>query len=238
MTASDKFKIDVIDWLLFYEAQAVEALYQTNALIFTFLTLGKLDAAQLAFNKIPLNAVEMIVSEGEPSAEVGQIIKEHLSYKAYLDAQEAFNIWFEQFNSKPVPPEDIPENANFTEKVAHQHLVSQYNAETERWKLRTAHHAKNARTVLYNVLLFPDGGWLTGAKDAEFLRSICIPQVVLLLYSVLFESGKYSECVQLADILAAEKYGLYAVSTVSILEKGCNLFYVRFIPKRNYKKYW
>lgn len=89
--------------------------------------------------------------------------------------------------------------------------VSQFKAETERWKLTISHLAKNAKTLLYNVLLFPDGGWLHEAKDGDFLRSQCIPECVLLLYSVLFESNLHAECVQLADILSAEKYGLYKV---------------------------
>lgn len=165
----------------------------------------------MAFKKIPTDSVERILAEKALPPEVSQILKEFLSYKAYLDAHEAFDVWFKQFGAKPIPPEDVPENAHFTEKVAHQHRMSQFKAETERWKLSTSHYAKNAKTLLYNVLLFPDGGWLTGAKDADFLRSKCIPEVVLLLYSILYESGLFGECVQLADILADEKHRLYKV---------------------------
>lgn len=177
--------------------------------------MGKLEAAQLAFKKMPPDSVESVLAEGELPSDISQILKEFLSYKSYLDAHEAFDVWFKQFNAKPIPPDDIPENAHFTEKVAHQHRMSQFKAETERWKLSTSHFAKNAKTLLYNVLLFPDGGWLTGAKDADFLRSKCIPEVTLLLYSVLYESGFYGECVQLADVLADEKHKLYKVSRVA-----------------------
>lgn len=100
LTEEDELKISALDWLFFYDSQRHEALYQTNALIFTFLMLGKLDAAQLAFNKIASDSVETILAEGEPSQEIDQIIKEHLSYKAYLDAHEAFNIWFKQYSSR------------------------------------------------------------------------------------------------------------------------------------------
>lgn len=204
-------KISSLDWLLYYESQRLEALIQSNALIFTFLTLKKLDAAQLAFNKIPANTVEYILSEENLSDDINQVIKEHLSYKVYLDAERAFNSWFKQFNMKPLPPEGISENAQFTEKVAYQHRISQYKAETERWKLTMSHLTKTTKTFLYNVLLFPEGGWLCGTKDGEFLRSICIPECVLLLYNVLSESNLHEECVQLADVLASEKYGLYKV---------------------------
>lgn len=219
VTEDDLLKISALEWLLFYDSQRSEALYQTNALVFSFLAVGKLEAAQLAFKKMPPDSVEKIMTQGTLSPEVNQIIKEFLSYKAYIDAHDAFEIWFKQSNAKPIPLEDLPENAHFTEKVAHQHRMSQFKAEMERWKLNTAHYMKAAKTMLYNVLLFPDGGWLNGAKDADFLRSKCIPEIVLLLYSVLYESGSYGECVQLADILADEKYGLYKVYSKEKLEQ-------------------
>lgn len=222
---------------MFYEEQRVEALIQTNSLLFKFLTLGKLEAAQLTINKIPHDSVEKIRSEGEVSEDIRQTIKNYLSYKAYLDAQEAFNEWFRQYKNKPTPPPDLPENAQFTEKVAHKHKVSQFNAETERWKLTTSHSAKTAKTLLYNVLLFPMG-WLVGADDAEYLRSVCIPEIVLLLYSILSESGMHEEAVQLADLIAAEQHRLYKVfcSPFFIFFEFIDIF-CRSILKKNWGKY-
>lgn len=222
----DKLKISAVDWVLFYENQISEALIQSNALIFSFLTLRKLDAARLVFDKIPSEAIDHLFTEGELSQEINQAVKEHLSYKMYLEAQEAFNVWFKMQKSKPICPKPISEDAHFTEKVAHQHQMSQYKAETERWKLNISHLAKSAKSLLYNVLLFPDGGWLCGARDADYLRSICIPECVLLLYSVLYESGMHEECVQLADILAAEKYGLYKVNLKEARFYVCYIFFL------------
>lgn len=216
VTEIDELKISSLDWLMFFEEQRIEAFAHTNSLIFKFLVVGKLDAAQLALNKISYNSVDKIRSEGDVSEEVDQIIKSYLSYKAYLNAHEAFNEWFRQSRNKPTPPPKLPENAQFTEKVAHEHKVSLFNAETERWKLATSQSAKTAKTFLYNVLLFPEG-WLVGADDADYLRSICIPQVVLLLYSVLSESGLHGEVVQLADLIATEKYQLYKVRKIEYL---------------------
>lgn len=70
---------------------------------------------------------------------------------------------------------------------------------------------KSTKTYLYNVLFFPDGGWLDNVKDGDFLRSLCIPECVLLLYNVLSKSNLHEECIQLADILVSEKHGLYKV---------------------------
>ncbi|CAH1999739.1 unnamed protein product [Acanthoscelides obtectus] len=210
LTPVDKLKISALDWVLFYEEQRGEALFQANSLMFAFLTLGKLDAAQLTFNKLPTDIIEKINAEDKVGDDLNQAVKEYLSYKAYLDAHEAFNEWFKHSKSKPMPPEGLPENAQFPEKVAHQHRESQYRAELERWKLAHSHLAKTAKTMLYNVLLFPQG-WLVGAQDDEYIRSTCIPKIVLLLYTVLSETNQHEECVQLADILAAEKYSLYKV---------------------------
>lgn len=133
MTEADKLKISAIDWLVFHESQRTEVLAQSNAIIFKFLILGKLDAAQMCFNKIPNDAVRDINAEMQDSNdEINAIIKEHLGYKVYLEAYEAFNEWFKQVKNKPVAPEDLPEFAQFPEKVAHQHRVSQYKAEVER----------------------------------------------------------------------------------------------------------
>ncbi|ENN75270.1 hypothetical protein D910_02376 [Dendroctonus ponderosae] len=209
ITETDELVISAIDWLVFFENQRLDVLIQTNAIIFKFLLLGKLDAAQLAFNKIPSDAIRQVTAEVEDtSEETNQIIKEHLSYKVYLEAYEAFNEWFKQMKNQPEAPEDLPENTQFSQKVAYEHRLSQHKVEVERWKLTNKHLAITANKQLYNVLLFPDG-WLNGAKDCYHLRKTVLPEVTFLLCSVLSESEMYEECVQLADIIASEKHCLY-----------------------------
>lgn len=53
ITDADMEKINALDWLIFYQSQREEALWQTNALIRYFLTNEKIDAARKAFNKVP-----------------------------------------------------------------------------------------------------------------------------------------------------------------------------------------
>lgn len=133
ITETDELVISAIDWLIFFENQRLEVLIQTNAIIYKFLLLGKLDAAQLAFNKIPTDAIRQVTAEvGDTNEEINQVVKEHLSYKVYLEAYEAFNEWFKQAKSQPEPPEDLTENVQFSEKVAYEHRLSQYKAEVER----------------------------------------------------------------------------------------------------------
>lgn len=212
ITPLDEFKISCVDWLLLYDQQRAEALIQANSLIFTFITMKKLDAAQAVFNKLPSDIVDNILSMGTTDDSVHQGIREHLSYKAYLEAQEAFSVWYQSFKSCPLPPASLCAHAQFTERVAHEHRVSQHRADVGRWRITIAQHMRTARTLLYDVLLFPGGGgWLAGATDAAYLRTICLPECALLLAHVLHESGENAEVLQLADVVASEKYGLYKV---------------------------
>ncbi|XP_046740821.1 nuclear pore complex protein Nup107 isoform X2 [Diprion similis] len=242
VTEADQEKIDALDWVVFYQSQREEALWQANALIRYFLSLEKIDAARKALNKIPMDSIEVIMTE-YPSMEgtmanltmsnnlpkkASVSIREYLCYKAYLDAQEGFTEWFTHFHhGKPSPPPDLPMYATFTEKVAHDHKKAQYNSELERWKCTMQHHTKAVKQLLFNVLLFPDGGWLVDSNynneellshEEELrenqmanLRKLCIPKIALLLHSVMSEMGEHADCVQLADILASEQHKLYKV---------------------------
>lgn len=88
-------------------------------------------------------------------------------------------------------------------------------------------HFQAVKQLLFNVLLFPDGGWLIDSKNnngesciseselrehqLEKLRELCIPKVTLLLHSVMSEMNEHDGCIQLADILASEQHQLYKV---------------------------
>ncbi|XP_043462655.1 nuclear pore complex protein Nup107 [Leptopilina heterotoma] len=242
ITAADLEKIDALDWVLFYPNQREEALWQSNALMRCFLSSEKIDAARKTFNKIPNDTIEVLMSGypnlGDTIANLtmtnslpkkpSSSIREYMCYKAYLDAQEGFSEWFSHYHhGKPIPLEDLPTYATFTEKVAHDHKKAQYNSELERWKSTMAHQTKEVKQLLFNVLLFPDGGWLVDAHNnendplspeeilrehqMEKLRKLCIPKIALLLHTVMSEMNEHFECVQLADVLASEQYHLYNV---------------------------
>lgn len=82
------------------------------------------------------------------------------------------------------------------------------------------------KQLFFNVLLFPDGGWLVDSSNNDEpctpeelsrehqlkkLRELCIPKVMLLLHSVMSEMNEHAGCIQLADTLASEQYQLYKV---------------------------
>ncbi|CAL7946335.1 unnamed protein product [Xylocopa violacea] len=241
-TDMDMEKINALDWLIFYQSQREEALWQTNALIRYFLTYEKIDVAKKAFNKIPPDSIESVMAEYPTlestlanlsvttnlSRRASSAIREYLCYKTYLDAQEGFAEWFSHYHhGKPTPLEELPTYATFTEKVAYEHKQAQYNVEMERWKSTMQHHTKAVKQLLFNVLLFPDGGWLVDSNNhndepstpeelsrehqMEKLRQLCIPKITLLLHSVMSEMNEHAGCIQLADTLASEQYQLYKV---------------------------
>lgn len=55
--------------------------------------------------------------------------------------------------------------------------------------------------------------WETRLTQLEKLRSICIPEIVLLLYKVLHVSKDFQGCIKLADDIASETRQLYKVYT-------------------------
>ncbi|XP_058798020.1 nuclear pore complex protein Nup107 [Phymastichus coffea] len=253
ITETDLEKINAIDWLIFYPSQREEALWQTNALIRYFLTNEKLDAARKAFNKIPADAINIIMNDfpalqntienlmtaNALPKKASSSIREYLCYKAYLDANEGFAEWFSHYHhNRPTPVPEPTAFATFTEKVAFEHKSSIYNNELERWKTTMQHHTKAVKQLLFNVLLFPDGGWLIDSVNTtssepttsdeilrehqlDKLRKLCIPKITLLLYTVMTEMNQHNECVQLADILASEQHQLYKVF---IKEKSREVF--------------
>ncbi|XP_033322912.2 nuclear pore complex protein Nup107 [Megalopta genalis] len=240
-TSADLEKINALDWLIFYQSQREEALWQTNALIRYFLMNEKIDTARKAFNKIPADSIESVMSEyptmegtltnltitNNLSKRASSAIREYLCYKTYLDAQEGFAEWFSHYHhGKPIPLEELTPYATFTEKVAYEHKKAQYNVEMERWKCTMQHHTKAVKQLLFNVLLFPDGGWLVDTnnndgtctqeeesreEEMEKLRQLCIPKITLLLHSVMTEMNEHAGCIQLADILASKQHKLYKV---------------------------
>lgn len=129
--------------------------------------------------------------------------------------------------------------SNFSQQVAYEQAEQQHNGELDRWKHTLSLITKTACDRLYNVLLFPEGGWLvdsgledqdvdTSAKDTSssrelrldnqepdraqqmsVLRSIYIPQVTSLLQNILHSTENYKDSVRLADIIASEQHQLY-----------------------------
>ncbi|CAH2277846.1 nuclear pore complex Nup107 isoform X1 [Pelobates cultripes] len=229
-TEEDLKKIDVIDWLVFDPAQRSEALKQSNAIMRLFLASQKRDAAKEVFAKIPPDSIAEIYNQWEEQAmdsalpaEDENAIREHLCIRAYLEAYDAFNLWFNHVNVPPQKPA-LAGQVSFTEKVAHEHKEKKYEMDYGIWKSHLDTLTTDVKEKIYNVLLFVDGGWMVDVReDAEndperahqmaSLRRLCLPGLCFILHTVMHKAEQYKECLQLADLVASHRHKLYEVFT-------------------------
>ncbi|XP_076048600.1 nuclear pore complex protein Nup107 [Oratosquilla oratoria] len=167
------------------------------------------------------------------------VIREYFCIRAYLFAQDSFTDWFDHFHQKkPHMPKRTLKTNSFSEQIALEHAEQQYASDMERWKNSLELLVKTACDRLYNVLLFPEGGWLVDTTAVEkddvaeaenadtdrahqmsVLRSIYIPQVASLLQNVLHSSEHFKECIQLSDIVASEQHQLYKCFSTNELQR-------------------
>ncbi|XP_042236201.1 nuclear pore complex protein Nup107-like [Homarus americanus] len=167
-TAEDRVKISAIDWLLYDPQQRVEALRQANALMRTFLISRKIGATRALFNKIPSDSVNVIMKEHEAESgssnlppHAANTVREYFCIRTFLDAQDAFTDWFDHYHQKrPTAPQKPALGSGFSQQVAYEQTEQHYKGDMERWNHTLKLITKTASDRLYNVLLFPEGGWL------------------------------------------------------------------------------
>ncbi|XP_015789008.1 nuclear pore complex protein Nup107 [Tetranychus urticae] len=224
----DNIKIDALDWLSIDDVNYIELLLQSNALLRQFSLAGKTDSSKKTLKKLPGNLIDGSLKmwrkkagqKKKPPPRLNNAIREHLCHLAYSHAIEAFDEWLTYFtNSKPEEP-NPPTSNRFTDKVAYQHSLKQYEHEVEQWKSILGLQARLSAEKIYNVLCFADGGWMVDTKadpeEDDFrkeqmfsLRKSKIPQLTFLLYTVLHSSNRLQECLQIADVISSEIYQLY-----------------------------
>ena len=220
-------KIDSITWLIYENSQRDEAVYQVNALTRHLVAMEKFDYAKDCSAKIPEDLGNVISTyctiDGELTNKQSNTVAEYWCWQTYFRAKEAFNDWFEHYHkAKPIMPM-LSENANFTEKVAYEQKLKQYNVELERWQTNQELQSNEACERLSACITFP-GGWLidqyeendsdeSRSLELDYLRKYWLPKVILLLHSVLHNTGKYEKAIQLSDLVASEKHCLYEIYT-------------------------
>jgi len=60
----------------------------------------------------------------------------------------------------------------------------------------------------------------------DLLRQLCLPTMCLLLHTVLHQTGRYADCMVLADTIASEQHQLYTVSSSFVV--GCSVLVILF----------
>ncbi|XP_053693286.1 nuclear pore complex protein Nup107 [Sabethes cyaneus] len=234
ITSLDLSKISSLEWLIFYPDQRGELLWQTNAMVRTFLAKRNVEAARKAFTVVPVDTIQQIINNYGSKDDLPYreecCIKEYLCHQTYLAAIDGYNDWVEYYyNMKPKPPQ-LVKTSNFTERVASEHREQSYRMDLERWHSQLQEQTTVTRDLLYNILLFPEKGWLIDPESTheknieelqeewrhrqvqlENLRKLCIPDVVLLLHQIFTQSGRFDESLQLADVISSEQRRLYTI---------------------------
>lgn len=154
VTSLDDEKISALEWLTFHAEQNGELLWQTNALIRTFLAEQKVEAVRKAFKQIPQNCIQQIYtsygSKDNLPAKIESSIKEYQCHMTYLASLDSYNDWLRLYHSKPKEPELHNANAKFTERIASQHKEQAYLAELERWNLNLMEQTQGKLAIIYS----------------------------------------------------------------------------------------
>lgn len=222
--ADDEVRIKSLEWLTFHPEQICNLLWQANAFIRGFMAQSKVDAIRATFKMVPNDAIKTLITfygtrDQLPPREESAI-KEYFCHQTYLAAIDGFNTWSDCFyNEKPKAPVITGKPSGFTEKVAQEHLEQTFRADTEKWKRKLSDQTQRCRDLFYNILLFPDQGWLqeeqiidaTRSTQMDNLRKIVIPEIVMLLHKILTLSGSSQDCIKLANEVASEDRSLYQV---------------------------
>lgn len=244
----DRRKIDALNWLFFNEIQYIELLLQSNCLMRDFVLAGKVDAAKEVFLKLPSDLLlgidkqwkKLCPQESSPSVEIRNGVQEHICFQAYFQAHESIADWMNlYYKCKPREPKR-PISKKFTDKVAYDHQMKNYESELKNWQEMLGKQAIVTATKINAVLLFSQGSeWMkdqeqvaTAAEESvtemqtrrevqlQRLRRFVIPQFVFTLQTILHSSDKMIECQQLINLVASESCRLYQQFTC---EQLCEL---------------
>jgi nuclear pore complex protein Nup107 len=227
----DLKKVLSLEWLTFYPEQRGELLWQANAMMRSFLAASKVEAVKKAFSVIPADTIQIIINNFDGKSnlpfKVECSIKEYVCHQTYLAAIDGYSDWIGfYYNGKPKEPNQT-KGRNFAEKVAAEHQEQVYRTELARWKENLLEQTNITKDLLYNILIFPERGWLVDPEDTlpdnlietwqnrqsqmENLRKLLIPEIVLLLHKILSLSGQHKDCLKLADEIASDVHKIYTV---------------------------
>lgn len=236
-----------------------QLLIQANNLMRGYLLRRQIEGVKMTFQMTPPDTISVLNEAWESRTgltelptEIDCAVREYLCIKTYIDALDSFQEWFTRFHhSKPKKTEaPVQQRGNaasaqlsFTENLLKEQHQKQHQAELLRWQAAVDSLTQTAIDKLYNVLLFPDGGWMVDSVAFEdensprqqqqaLLRQTCIPHAALLLCNVLTSSQRYSQCLELANVVASDQQCLYKVCSaeqLAQLTKHLRQAYVRVL---------
>ena len=248
--AEDEHRIRSLGWLLIDPSMRSDLLVEANYLMRGFLLRRQIEAVKATFNAVPMDTVSLLSEQWESRTGLTELpddlqsaVREYICVKTYLDALDAFQEWFTRFHhSKPKKSavqqqqqqqqqqRDMSRHStqlSFTDNLLKEQQNKQHQAELQRWKAAVESLTKSSIDKLYNVLLFPDGGWMsdplegdeTRQHQLQLLRQTCVPHAALLLSNVLSSTQQFAQCLELANVIASQEQALYKVCSAEQLSQ-------------------
>jgi len=217
-SAEDERRIRSLGWLLIDVNMRSELLVEANTLMRGFLLRRQIEAVKSTFQLVPTDTISLLSEQWESRTGLTELppelecaVREYICIKTYLDALDAFNDWFARFHhGKPKKvglqqQQHQSSHLSFTENLLKEQHNRQHQVELQRWKAAVESLTQSAVDKLYNVLLFPDGGWMVDSVQAqcldqddgvrchqlELLRQTCVPHAALLLSNVLSSTEQH-----------------------------------------------
>lgn len=222
-----------------------ELLVQANQLMRGYLLRQQIEAVKLVYHLVPIDTLTLLSEQWESRTgltelppQIDAAVREYLCVKTYLDALDAFQEWFTRFHhSKPKKSTAAAAGRmqgvssaqlSFTENLLKEQQNKQHQTELVRWQAAVESLTQSAIDKLYNVLLFPDGGWMADSVPYEqedsprqlqlsLLRQACVPHAALLLSNILTSTERYDQCLELASVIANEQQALHKVCSAEQL---------------------
>ncbi|KDO21237.1 hypothetical protein SPRG_13736 [Saprolegnia parasitica CBS 223.65] len=209
--ASDADRIGALDILCYDESHRAEAVVQANSLARYFVLQDKQSSLTPLLAALPPDTLALLhrVDFGDRADDLRRAVREHLAWKAYVEATEAYDAWRSLVGSRRAVS-----------------CFSEEEAEVKTLLFR----ASVALAALIDVLHF-EHGWLLhcGVANADVLRARCLPSLVFFAHRVQMETLAQVErlqfypaaaiptmtlalardALQLADVVADEHYRVY-----------------------------
>ena len=222
ISAADRSKIQSIEWLTFHRSDKLEAMKQSNTIMREFISARKMDAAQEVFLLLPTDSVDEVntVFATELAHDLDEMrrltatVAEHKGIKAYIEANDAFNAWFKCFNDRPALVAESAYGNDVQGLVQSDANQGVNDGLMARWHQKCTALAEDVEyKILISALSETDGDvlfWLRGGGELadnrgqlRLLKKQCIPQLFTMLHTVLHRTGKYKDCLKIADFIVA-----------------------------------
>ncbi|KAH6905125.1 nuclear pore complex protein [Coprinopsis sp. MPI-PUGE-AT-0042] len=190
-TEAELFLVRSIEWTTFSDATYNTALEQTNVIIRYFLGMGRVQVAVSLLDLLPGELAD--ISEPEEQA------TEYLHYRQFFVIWETLEQVVES-KSKDVPGLSKDQKANWVNE--YRNLIDKVYEQiqqllTTEWLVDTEDRGSDRRT-----------------RELVRIRQIYIPELIIRLHFILFESRQYipgnlKRALQLANVVADSRYKLY-----------------------------